>query len=175
MAVHVIDDADVRIVSAQSCATVSGKSKLTYHLGLHGSEPVIRIHCNTGPGFFNDEWIPVSKVIDALPKGEPFTSYVLRSVFKGRSMNSRAFLMAALSSEGVVRRPMEHPRCWERADIEAFLARVQSGEPNSPQNKPKPKPTQARPVASGQKEGATKPGPRQAVKAPVKSVPKPQK
>jgi hypothetical protein len=175
MAVHVIDDADVRIVSAQSCATVSGKSKLTYHLGLHGTEPVIRIHGNTGPGFFNDEWIPVSKVIDALPKGEPFTSYVLRSVFKGRSINSRAFLMAALSSEGVVRRSMEHPRCWERADIDAFLARVQSGEPNSTQNKPKPKPNQARPVASGQKEVAAKPGPRQAAKAQVKSVPKPRK
>jgi hypothetical protein len=175
MAVHVIDDADVRIVSAQSCATVSGKSKLTYHLGMHGTDPVIRIHGNTGPGFFNDEWISVAKVIDALPKGEPFTSYVLRSVFKGRSMNSRAFLMAALSSEGVVRRSMEHPRCWERADIEAFLARVRSGEPNSTQNKPKPKPSQARPVAAGRMDVAAKPDPRQAAKAQVKSVPKPRK
>jgi hypothetical protein len=173
MAAHVIDDADVRIMSAQSCATVSGKSKLTYHLGMHGTEPVIRIHGNTGPGFFNDEWIPVSKVIDALPKGEPFTSYVLRSVFKGRSMNSRAFLMAALSSEGVVRRSMEHPRCWERADIDAFLARLKSGESNATQIKPKP--TQARPVASGPKDVAAKLGPRQAAKAPVKSVPKPKK
>ena len=172
MASAVIADFDVRIVSAQSCATVSGKSKLTYHLGLRGTEPVIRIHGNTGPGFFNDEWISVAKVIDVLPKGEPFTSYVLRSVFKGRSMNSRAFLMAALSSEGVVRRPMEHPRCWERADIEAFLARVQSGEPNSTQSNPKPKPTQARPVASGQKEGAAKPGPKPTAKAQVKFVPK---
>jgi hypothetical protein len=165
----------VRIVMAKSCPSITGKSTLTYHVGMAGNEPQIRIHGNTGPGYFNDEWIAVSKVIDALPKGEPFTSYTLRSVFKGRSMNSRAFLMAALSSEGVVRRSMEHPRCWERADVEAFWARVQGGELSSTHNRPKPKPSQARPVASGPKEVAAKPSPRQAAKAPVKSVPKPKK
>ncbi len=166
MASAVIADADVCIVSALSCSSVSGKSKLTYHLGLHGTEPVIRIHGNTGPGFFNDEWIPVSKVIDSLPKGEPFTSFALRSVFKGRSMNSRAFLMAVLSNEGVVRRSPEKPRCWERADIDGFLARVQGEAPGtSPSKAPSNKP-------SAHKSTVNK---RPATKAPLRSVPKSKK
>ena len=166
MASAVIADADVRIVSALSCPSVSGKSKLTYHLAVHGTEPVIRIHGNTGPGFFNDEWIPVSKVIDSLPKGEPFTSFALRSVFKGRSMNSRAFLMAVLSNEGVVKRSTENPRCWERADIDGFLARVQAESPGTSQ----PKAPANRPAAH--KSTASK---KPAAKAPLKPVPKSKK
>ena len=166
MASVVIADADVRIVSAQSCPSVSGKSKLAYHLGMHGSNPVIRIHGNTGPGFFNDEWIPVSKVIDSLPKGEPFTSFALRSVFKGRSMNSRAFLMAVLSNEGVVRRSPEKPRCWERADIDGFLARVQAESPGASQAKaPVQKPAAHKATAS------TRP----TAKVPPRSVSKSKK
>ena len=166
MASALIADVDVRIVSALSCPSVSGKSKLTYHLGLHGSNAVIRIHGNTGPGIFNDEWIAVSKVIDSLPKGEPFTAFALRSVFKGRSMNSRAFLMAVLSSEGVVRRSTERPRCWERADIDGFLARVQGEAPSTPQ----PKAPASRPAAH--KSAASK---KPTAKAPLRPVPKSKK
>ncbi len=79
MATAVITDSDVQTLATQSCSSITGKSKLTYHLGLQGTKPVIRIHANTGPGFFNDEWIDVSKVIDTLPKGAPFTSFALRS------------------------------------------------------------------------------------------------
>jgi hypothetical protein len=166
MASAVIADADVRIVSALSCPSVSGKSKLTYHLGVHGISPVIRIHGNTGPGFFNDEWITVSKVIDSLPKGEPFTSYTLRSVFKGRSMNSRAFLMAVLSSEGVVRRSTERPRCWERADIDGFLARVQGEAPGTSQPK-----APVHKAAAHKFTASTEP----TAKARLRSVPKSKK
>jgi hypothetical protein len=117
-------DDGVRIVMAQSCPSITGKSTLTYHIGMAGNEPQIRIHGNTGPGFFNDEWIPLFKVIDALPKGDPFTSRVLLKAFQGRSLNSYAFLMAALRNEGAVRRSSLAKRCWERADVDGFLARI---------------------------------------------------
>ena len=122
---------------------------------------MIRIHGNTGPGFFNDEWIAVSKVIDSLPKGEPFTSFALRSVFKGRSMNSRAFLMAVLSNEGVVKRSTERPRSWERADVDGIQARVQGVKQN---------PSQAK--APVQKSMAEK---KPTSKAPLRSVSKSKK
>ena len=172
MASAVIADSDVRTLSSQACPSITGKSKLTYHLGMHGSKPVIRIHSNTGPGFFNDEWIDVSKVIDTLPKAGPFTSFTLRVVFKGRSMNSRAFLMAALRNEGVVQRSTEKPRCWERADIDAFLAKFEVvGKSSSPalsqpssrmatgekQPKPASKKPVAKPAAPAPTKGAAKP------------------
>ena len=118
------EDDGVRIVMAQSCPSITGKSTLTYHIGMAGNEPQIRINGNTGPGFFNDEWIPLFKVIDALPKLDFFPSRVLRQAFHGRSLNSYAFLMAALRNEGVVRRSPQRQRCWERADVDGFLARI---------------------------------------------------
>ncbi len=124
-------DDGVRIVISKSCPSITGKSTLTYHLGMAGADPQIRLHGNSGRGFFNREWVSVSRVIEALPKVGPFTSYVLRSVLKGRSLNSRSFLMAALRSEGVVRRSTEHVRRWERGDVDGFLSRIR-GEQSQP-------------------------------------------
>ena len=38
----------VRILSVQSCPTISGKSKLTYHLGVVDSEIQLRLYANSG-------------------------------------------------------------------------------------------------------------------------------
>jgi hypothetical protein len=163
MSSQAVADQDVRVVSAQSCPSITGKSTLTYHLGMAGTDPQIRIHGNSGPGYFNPEWVSVARVLESLPKVGPFTSFVLRSAFKGRSLNSRSFLMAALRNEGVVRRSTERPRCWERGDVEGFLARVGGVQPQQP---PGRKPASRR---------SSKPSSPTGARSPAKAVPKGKK
>lgn len=167
------EDDGVRIVMAQSCPSITGKSTLTYHVGMAGNEPQIRINGNTGPGFFNAEWIPLFKVIDALPKSDFFPSRVLRQAFHGRSLNSYAFLMAALRNEGVVRRSPQRQRCWERADVDGFLARIDAmAGTSSGSGANSGSGTDAKAAASAPKASKSTSQPA-ASKASVKSSPKP--
>ena len=60
---------------------------------------MIRIVSNTGGGFFSLEWLSVKKILDTLQSCDPdasITSIVLNPLFRGRSVNTPAFLVAAL-------------------------------------------------------------------------------
>ena len=101
-----------RIIKIHQCPTLSNNSTLTYHIGCDDDErsdsnqPIyFRINANTGGGFFNDEWIALTDIQDAFekwPVDNPLTSFALNGLFKGRSANSPAFLMAILKSEKIV-------------------------------------------------------------------------
>lgn len=62
----------VRILSVQSCPTISGKSKLTYHLGVADSEIQIRLYANSGGGFFSKEWISLKAILRTVPANLAF-------------------------------------------------------------------------------------------------------
>ena len=98
---------DMRILKTGSCKSTSGKSTLAYQIGcLPDSTVHIRITKNSGAGFFNDEWIAVKDIEKALadgPEGQPLTSFMLQPLIEGRSSNTPAFLMAALSKERLLR------------------------------------------------------------------------
>ena len=68
-------DDSIRVLSTGTCDTLSGSSKLTYHIGsLPDGEIYIRVHSNTGGGFFSQEWISLSDILTALkkrPEGSP--------------------------------------------------------------------------------------------------------
>ena len=116
----------VRILSVQSCPTISGKSKLTYHLGVVDSEIQLRLYANSGGGFFSKEWISLKAILRTVPVNLPFTSRVLHEIFHGKSLNSAGFLLAALKHEGLVIPSKVKPRCWERVDPKDFLAKVKA-------------------------------------------------
>ena len=64
----------VRVIKTANCPSLSERSTLSYKIG---SNPDIqfRVCGNTGGGFFNDEWVPLSaiqKVINKMPKGVAF-------------------------------------------------------------------------------------------------------
>jgi hypothetical protein len=118
---------EVRIVKTASCATVSGKSRITYDVGCTpDAEIQLRISANTGGGMFSDGWVSLQAVRKALagaPSGE-ITSHHLHALYAGRSVNTPPFLLAALVNEGLLLPSKSKRRCYECADDAAFLAAV---------------------------------------------------
>ena len=95
---------EIRILKKASCPTLSGKSKLSYQIGSDPESALyVRIAENTGGGFFSQEWVPVKAIEQALAKTpDAITSVALFQLFKGKSVNTPAFLLAVLKHEGVV-------------------------------------------------------------------------
>jgi hypothetical protein len=63
----------------------------------------------------------------ALSKGGgEFTSLVLQSLFRGKSMNNPAFLLAVLLSEGLVGPAPGQKRCHHRVNPDRFLAETKA-------------------------------------------------
>ena len=84
-------ESEMHILKTATCKCVSGKPTLTYQIGRSPYDAVcIRIHKNTGAGFFNPEWIKIENIQKSLAKGHngsPLTSFLLQSLFKGKSNN----------------------------------------------------------------------------------------
>ena len=149
------DSPSVRVIKKEKCPTLSGKGELYYCLGSDPDEQLmIRIHSNNGGGFFSDEWLPVAKILDTLDSwgpDRPITSVALTPLFRGRSVNTPAFLTAALKAEGVLESIDGKQRCHRLGDAEGFLARckqLQSGKA--------PRSTPARKTAPAKKQGPAK-------------------
>ena len=129
------DGPSVRVIKKTSCPTLSGKGELYYCLGSdHDDQLVMKIYSNSGGGFFSDEWLSVSSIVETLEDcdpDEPITSVVLNPLFRGRSVNTPAFLTAALKAEGVLESIEDKQRCHQLGDVDAFLSRckqLQSGK-----------------------------------------------
>ena len=95
------DNPDMKILKTSSCKTLSGKSTLTYQIGSTPDSIVhMRITKNSGGGFFSDEWIAVDDMLRVLKKrsvDSPIMSHFLTPLLKGKSVNTSAFILAALS------------------------------------------------------------------------------
>lgn len=114
-----------RILKTATCKTLSGKSTLTYQLGSENDEIHVCITKNTGGGFFSDEWvslIDIRSVLDEKPEGTPVTSFMLQPLFKGKSVNTPAFLLSALVHEKLLRPLKGKQRSHEVIDPEDFTA-----------------------------------------------------
>ena len=73
------------------------------------------------------EWIKVDGILKALAKGHkgsPLTSFLLEPLFKGKSVNTPAFIMAALTQEKLLRVLKGKKRGHEFLDPEGFTARM---------------------------------------------------
>lgn len=129
---------EIRILKAASCPSLSGKSTLSYQVGYgvngvnaNTTEPVIqlRVYANTGGGFFNKDWITLSTIqqlFDKSPSSKPITSNALFPLFKGRSINTPAFLLAVLKQEGFLRPLKDKQRSYERVDPAEFMTEIKS-------------------------------------------------
>jgi hypothetical protein len=122
------DNPDMKVLKTATCKTITGKSTLTYQIGaLPDSTVHIRISNNSGSGFFNDEWISIKDIQKALadgPEGQPLTSFMLQSLLSGRSANTPAFIMAALTHERLLRVLKGKKRGHEFLDPEGFDAKM---------------------------------------------------
>ncbi len=126
MTKELIADPDTRILKTGTCPTLSGKAKLTYQIGLKAeSELLVRITKNSGGGFFSTEWVPlarIQKTLLAKASESGVTSFTFRPLFKGKSVNSGGFLLAALKQEGAVTVHPEKTRLHQLAKVDDFLA-----------------------------------------------------
>ena len=131
-----VTNESVRVIKKEKCPALSGKSELIYCLGSDpDNQLMIRIYSNTGGGFFSDEWLSVPDILSALETWDPdrpITSAALTGLFRGQSVNTPAFLIAALKAESLLVPIEGKQRVHELGDTEAFLARakqLQSGKP----------------------------------------------
>ena len=102
--------ADMRVLKTSSCKTITGKSNIKYCIGcLPDGSVHLRITENDGGGMFSDEWVKYDDIQESLKddtEGAAITSIRLTPLFKGKSVNTPSFLLAALKDLKLVR-PMQ--------------------------------------------------------------------
>ena len=117
-------DESMTVVKTGTCDTLTKKSKLTYQIGtLPDGELYIRIHKNSGNGFFSREWISlqdIQKVLGKIPEGKPVTAIMLNDLFTGKSVNTPGFLIAVLLHEKLLVPMRGKKRSHEPGDPEAI-------------------------------------------------------
>lgn len=120
----------VRVLKVASAPSLSGRSKLTYHVGSAGKDDIrFRVVANSAAGAFSPEWLSLEAIEDAFercPKGEALTGAVLERFYRGKSANSAYFMFACLKGEGLVRNAKDSPRGYERLDSKDFVTKVQA-------------------------------------------------
>jgi hypothetical protein len=121
-------ETDIRILKIASCPSVTKKSTLTYQIGCTPEGAIqLRIYANSAAGFFSQEWVPWPAIDETLSQGGgEFTSLVLQPLFKGKSMNNPAFLLAVLLSEGLVGPAPGKQRCHQQLNPDRFLSEIKA-------------------------------------------------
>ena len=118
---------EVQVLKTATCASTSGRSKLTYQVGwTPDSEMHVRITANTGTGAISKNWVAfraIREVLASVRAGE-LTSGHMQQLCAGQSVNNAGFLLAVLMSEGLVRPSTSKRRCYESADEAAFAAAI---------------------------------------------------
>ena len=121
------EELTLKIVQSSKCKTVSNKSEITYQIGLDDKDKIfIRIKSNTGGGYFSNEWVALDNITSILQdvSGEHITSINLIPLFKGKSVNTPGYLLAALVTEGLLSANQEKKRHYAYSGVDAFLAKV---------------------------------------------------
>jgi hypothetical protein len=135
----------VKVVHSGTCLSLSGKSNITYQIGADADgNTYLRIYGNTGGGFFSPEWVAleeVQKFIADAPKDKPLSSWSLHPLFRGKSVNTPAFFMAALVHEKWLRILKGKKRGLEVLDEAPFMAKLEKltaarHRPRNPQQNP---------------------------------------
>ena len=116
------------VLKTSSCSALSGNGEIGYEFSLDNKKALhIRITSNSGGGFFSDESIPISeieRILFSQPDPSRLTSAALQPLFKGKSVNTPAFLMAALRNEGFVKPIGELKRFHQCIDAKSFKALI---------------------------------------------------
>ena len=123
------DNPDMKVLKTSSCKTLSGKSTLTYQLGcLPDSAIHLRITKNSGGGFFSDEWVSLDdilRLLKDLPGNSPIMSHFISPLLKGKSVNTSAFILAALTHLKLIQALPKKQRLHELSDPQPFLDTVE--------------------------------------------------
>ena len=121
----------IKVIKIGSCHNMSGKHKLTYQIGCNESQEIcFRVIENSGGGYFSSEWVSLPAIRNAIETGPaPTTSSSLFSVFKGKSVNTPAFLLAVLVNEKLVELHTENTRAYQLTNHAEFLTEIKKLAP----------------------------------------------
>ena len=120
-------DIKPEILLTTKCQTVTGKSTLTYHVGVDPEDNLyIRVNHNTGGGYFSREWLELNHVTSILAEvtDHPITSIDLIPLFKGKSVNTPGYLLAVLLNEGLLNSIEDKKRKYQFVGADKFTAKV---------------------------------------------------
>jgi hypothetical protein len=122
------EELSIDILITAKCDTVTGNSTLTYHFGMNPSgELHARVFSNTNGGMFSKEWIAWNDILDVLEKQGTevsFSSILFVDLYEGQSVNTPAFLIAALINEKVLRYEEGKIRKYVYNSPAALLAKI---------------------------------------------------
>ena len=126
----------IKVIKIGSCHNISGKHKLTYQIGCNESQEVcFRVIENSGGGYFSSEWVSLPAITKAFETGSsPTTSSSLFSLFKGKSVNTPAFLLAVLFNEKLVELHPENTRAYQLTNHETFITEIKKLAPINVEN-----------------------------------------
>jgi hypothetical protein len=120
----------IQVVKECTCKTSSGKSTLTYRVGVDESNDIhLEVSGNDGGGFWSAEWVSFQDIQTAIsewPEGQGITSMTFRKVFRGKSANTPGFLVAVLCTEEIIEPMGEKKRVHQACDPAAFLTSVEA-------------------------------------------------
>ena len=141
-------ESEVRILKIATCSSVSGKSTLIYQIGCTSDSQIqFRIFSNSAAGAFNQDWVSLSAIRQAIakaPSEKEITSFTCFPLYQGKSVNTPSFLLAALKNEGLVQPSTTKRRCHEWVDETRFVAEMQAWAASGKEAKVEDKPTKGR-------------------------------
>lgn len=115
----------IRILKTGTCPNLSDSAKLGYHIGCNDeSQIMLRVHSNTGKGFFSREWVSFDAILKAIgkcPKDKPLNGFWLGPLYAHKSINTPSFMMAVLLAEDLVKKV---ERNYEKLSHDAFVSEV---------------------------------------------------
>ena len=136
--------------------SLEGKARLNYEIGNDSADRLyLRIVSNSGGGFFSDEWVAfdaILKTLQAWSEDLPITSPALRTLFKGKSVNTPSFLLAALLREEVIQRMEGKQRHYEIGDVAGFRKRMEILKPRDSASAKRPPKARAKAVTGMAKQ-----------------------
>ena len=163
------EDDTMRVLATGTCDTLTGSSRLTYHIGcMPDGEIYLRVHSNTGGGFFSQEWIAFQDILRALekrPEGKPITSILLNPLLRGKSANTPGFLLAMLLHEKVIRSLQGKLRRHQLMDPSVFTEKIEKLMASGTQAKGKAAKTTEKSVRAVPKKKSTAATSRKKAKA----------
>ena len=113
-----------RILKIGNCQSLSGRTGITYHLGVRDTNDIcFRIWDTSGKGVFSKEWVCASAIQKVLGQNALLAAPTLLPVFTiGRSVNTAGFLLAVLKHEGLVALSEDEPHKYVRVQSDKFVA-----------------------------------------------------
>lgn len=115
----------IRILKIGTCPSLSGKSSLTYRICSNAeSELLCQVTENSSSGYFSRELVAmkaIQQLFADVPAEKGITSFLLHTLFEGKSQNNAGFLLAVLVAEKLVE-PVPETRYYRCTDGQQFAA-----------------------------------------------------